>query len=134
VPQAFAALLAYDDSSDLETVAAEMTDAAATVRSAEVTTAIKDSKGKAGAIKKGQVIGIVDHEIEFVGNDVSDVAVEAVRAISDGGETITVLAGAEFDDDALSALVERLSQEFPSFEVEGHRGEQPVYPVIVAVE
>ncbi|MBN1192470.1 MAG: DAK2 domain-containing protein [Coriobacteriia bacterium] len=134
VPQAFAALLAYDGSTNLESIARQMTDAAATVRTAEVTTAIKDSKGKVGPIKSGQVIGIVEHEIEAVGWDIADVTCEAARVITDGGETMTVLAGEQLSDEELDALVKRLSDEYPDIEVEGHRGEQPLYPVILSVE
>ncbi len=134
VPQAFAALLAYDGSDDLEHVAAIMHEAAATVRAAEVTTAIKDSKGKTGDIKAGEVIGIIDHEIEVVGTDVSDVSSEVLRLIADDGETITVLAGEDFDDASLDALVARLAEDYPDFEIEGHRGDQPVYSVILSVE
>ena len=47
-------------------VASAMTEAAGMVRSGEVTTAVKDAKGKVGAIKSGQIIGISDHEIEVV--------------------------------------------------------------------
>ncbi len=134
VPQAFAALLAYDGSSDLEATVVEMTAAALAVRSAEITTAIKDSKGKVGRIKSGQIIGIVDHEIEVVGSDVPGVASEVLKTIIDGGETVTVLAGADFTDEDLAQLVLRLGDENPNLEVEGHRGDQPVYPVIVSVE
>lgn len=134
VPEAFAALLAYDGSTDLDEVVATLTEAAKRVRTAEVTVAIKDSKGKAGRIKAGQVIGIVDHEIEVVGTDLADVASAVVNLICDGGETMTVLAGEGFDDDALAALVDRLQAEHPDLEVEGHRGDQPLYPVIISVE
>ncbi|MRS12993.1 MAG: DAK2 domain-containing protein [Actinobacteria bacterium] len=134
VPQAFAALLAYDGSDDLEAVAEVMSEAAAGVKSAEVTTAVKNSKGKAGTIKAGDVIGIVDHEVEIVGADIGEVTEDVVAVIAEGGETITVLAGEDFDDAKLDALVERLAAAHPDLEVEGHRGDQPVYSVIVAVE
>lgn len=134
VPQAFAALLAYNGSDDLAQVAAEMTDAADQVRSGEVTTAVKDAKGKAGAIRAGQVIGIVDHEIEVVGEAVDAVTVGLARVIGDDAETLTVLAGEDLSDEELDALVEDLAAEFPSMDVEGHRGDQPVYPVILAAE
>lgn len=134
VPQAFAALLAYDGSSDLGAISEEMAEAASGVRSAEVTTAIKDAKGKAGKIKKGDVIGIVDHEIEVIGSDIAEVTVDVVSTIADGGETITVLGGEDLDDAALEALVQRLASANPGADVEGHRGGQPVYPVIVSVE
>jgi DAK2 domain fusion protein YloV len=134
VPQSFAALLAFDGSGDLDAIAEEMTEAAMAVRSAEVTTAVKDSKGKAGEIKAGQVIGIVDHEIEVIGTDIEQVTSSVLDVILDHYETVTVLAGEDLDDASLERLVARLGAEHPEVEVEGHRGEQPVYPVIVAVE
>lgn len=134
IPQAFAALLAYDGSDDLAAVAAAMEDAASEVRSAEITSAIKDSNGKAGAIKTGQIIGIVDHEIEVIGESLEEVARDVVRVIMENGETLTVLAGEDLPDEALEALVEQLQAEYPSLEVEGHRGGQPVYPVLLSVE
>jgi len=134
VPQAFAALLAYDGSDDLDAVTAAMTEAAQSVRTAEVTTAVKDSKGKVGSITAGQVIGIVDHEIEVTGSDIAQVTEEVTALIVDGGETMTVLAGEDLDDDALVALVDRLTARFPDLEIEGHRGDQPLYPVLVSVE
>ena len=105
-----------------------------TARSAEITTAIKDSKGKVGPILAGQIIGIVDHEIEAIGSSIEDVAIDVVRVIVEDGETLTVLAGEDLDDAALDALVARLAEEYPDLDVEGHRGGQPVYPVIVSVE
>jgi len=134
VPQAFTALLSYDGSDDLDSIAETMKEAALSVRTAEVTTAVKDSNGKAGAIKTGQVIGIVDHEIEVIGDDVVHVASDVVDVICEDGETLTVLAGEDLDDDALDALVDALSERYPDLEIEGHRGGQPVYPVLLAIE
>ncbi|MBN2840912.1 MAG: DAK2 domain-containing protein [Coriobacteriia bacterium] len=134
IPQAFTALLAYDGSDDLEGVSAAMEHAVTEVRSAEITTAIKDSNGKVGAIKTGQVIGIVDHEIEVVGESLEQVALDVVRVIKGSGETLTVLAGEDLSDEELETLVARLETEYPDLEVEGHRGGQPVYPILLAVE
>jgi len=134
VPEAFAALLVADGSASLESNVAEMTAAAEAVVTAEITTAVKDSKGKAGAIKAGQVIGIVDHEIEVVGTDVEDVAARLLETIADGAETLTLLAGADLDDATLQRISETLAAAHPDLEIEAHRGEQPLYPLIMAVE
>jgi len=45
-----------------------------------------------------------------------------------------VLAGEDLSDDELTSLVEQLQADYPDLEVEGHRGDQPLYPVIVSVE
>ncbi|MHB1476884.1 MAG: DAK2 domain-containing protein, partial [Coriobacteriia bacterium] len=77
---------------------------------------------------------IVDHEIEVIGESIEQVAIDTVRVIMGSGETLTVLAGEDLDDAALQSLVARLESEFPELEVEGHRGGQPVYPVLLSVE
>lgn len=134
VPEAFSALLAADPTASMEENVASMTRAAESVRTGEITTAIKDAQGKAGPIMAGQLIGIVDHEIEVVGQDLADVAARLLDVITEDGETLTLLAGQELDDAALAAIAETLSANHPELEIETHRGEQPLYPLIMAVE
>jgi DAK2 domain fusion protein YloV len=134
VPEAFAALLAADPTVTLQENVTEMTEAAESVTTAEITTAIKDSKGKAGAIKAGQVIGIIDHEIEVIGDDVADVCARLADLIAPKGDTLTLLAGADLSDETLAAMVTSLQASHPELEIESHRGEQPLYPLIMAVE
>ncbi len=134
VPQAFSALLAADPDATMEEAAAAMTEAAEAVRTGEVTTAIKNSKGKAGRIKKGQIIGISDHEIEVVGDDVADVAERLLDIIAGNGETVTLLAGEDLDDAAMKKIADAMAASHPDLEIETHRGEQPLYPLIMSVE
>ena len=134
VPEAFAALLAADPSLPFEQNVTEMTQAAEAVTTAEITTAIKDSKGKAGAIKAGQFIGIIDYEIEVIGDDVADVCARLADILAQKGETMTVLAGEDLGDAEFAAIVAALAEAHPELEIESHRGEQPLYPLILAVE
>jgi DAK2 domain fusion protein YloV len=134
VPQSFAALLAVDASAGLEANVVAMTNAFSAVRTGEITTAVKDSKGKVGRIKAGQIIGIADHEIEAVGTSISEVAVALLDAIALDGEMLTVLKGADLSSAELDDLVSTLSAAHPELEIETHDGGQPLYPVIMAVE
>jgi DAK2 domain fusion protein YloV len=134
VPQSFAAMLAADANADLEANVSAMSEAACGVRTGEVTTAIKDSKGKVGAIKAGQVIGIADHEIEAVGSGVAEVAAALLDVIAGDGEMLTLLAGEDLTDEALAEVVSVLSERHPQLEIETHRGGQPLYPLFMAVE
>jgi DAK2 domain fusion protein YloV len=135
VPQSFSAMLAADEDLDLEALAAEMTAAIEPVRSGEVTIAIKDAKSGAGPIKKGQVIGIADHEIVVVGDDVSDVALKLAESLLDGGrETLTMLAGEELTEHDAELLGEALAAQHPDVAIEVHRGDQPLYHVILSAE
>jgi len=134
VPEAFAALLAFDEEEDPEINVTAMTDAAAAVRTGEVTTAIKDSKGKVGDIRQGQIIGIADHEIEVTGDEVADVTLRLAAMLAQDAGVLTVLAGEDLDDTALEDIVAALQSAHPDVEVDAHRGEQPLYPVILAAE
>lgn len=136
IPEGFAAMLASGTGEDPKEYLDEMADAASTVRTAEVTIAVKDAVGSNGPISSGQVIGVVDdEEIPVVGDDVIDVATRVAGVIaSDGAETLTVLAGQDLSDSQLEALLSALSQTYPDLEIESHRGGQPLYPVILSAE
>ncbi|MDI6692967.1 MAG: DAK2 domain-containing protein [Anaerosomatales bacterium] len=134
VPECFAALLAFDPHASLEENVEAMAEAASAVVTAEVTTAVKDAKSPAGDIKKGQVIGIADHEIVVIGEDVSAVGLELIRKLSGSRETLTVLAGEGFSDEDLEAFTRAVSEEFPHLEIDAHRGGQPLYPLVLGIE
>ncbi len=136
VPQAFAALFGYDGDADLQTNVESMTDAFADVKTGEVTTAIKDSKDSHGnPIAEGDVIGIADGEIDAVGASIEDVVVDLLAAMdAASADTITLLAGEGYSNEAMDGLVERLEGIYDDLEIEAHRGEQPLYPVIFSVE
>jgi dihydroxyacetone kinase-like predicted kinase len=127
--------LAFDGSAQIDDLVEEMTEAAHTVRIGEVTRAIKDAKGKAGDIREGQIIGIVDdEEIEFIGEDVDAVAEQLASLLAEDAETLTLFAGVDYDDDRLKLLSQRISEAHPDLEVETHRGEQPLYPLVMSAE
>jgi len=134
VPECFAALLAFDPHATLEENVEMMTDAAAQVVTGEVTTAVKDAKSPAGDIRQGQVIGIADHEIVVVGDDLLAVALDLLEKLVDGRETLTVLGGQDLSEEDLERLVDAVSQRFPQLEVDAHRGGQPLYPIIFGLE
>jgi DAK2 domain fusion protein YloV len=134
VPEAFAALLAVDALVDIDEIVEAMSAAAREVKTGEVTTAIKDSKAKAGPIKAGQVIGITDHEIEVIGETVVDVAVRLVDLLVQDAETLTVLSGEDLADEELAQITDAISKAYPDLEIETHEGGQPLYPVVLAAE
>jgi hypothetical protein len=135
IPAAFSALLAYDGTEDVDTLVTEMSQAAAAVHTAEVTVAVKDAKGKAGDIKAGQVIGILDDaDIEAVGDDVDGVAEQMIALLAPAAETLTLFAGEDYSDEQLDALRGRIADTYPDLEIETHRGEQPLYPLIMSAE
>ncbi len=136
VPQAFSAMFGFDAQASLEENVAQMADACADVKTGEVTHAIKDSKDAHGnPIKDGDVIGISDGSIEAVGEDVNDVVMALLNVMeADEADTMTILAGEQFSDEELEALVARIEGEYEDLEIDPHRGEQALYPVVFSLE
>lgn len=137
VPQGFSAMLSFDPQASLEDNVAQMTQALAEVHDGEVTTAVRDSAAADGTpIRSGDVIGIFDDAITEVGSSVADVTVALVASMQAqvDGDTLTILAGADMDEEAFAGLVERIEREVPGLDIDSHRGEQPLYPVVFSIE
>ena len=109
-----------------------MTEAFADVKTGEVTQAIKDAKDAHGnPIKDGDIIGIADGSIESVGSDVASVVMSLLEAMdADDADTMTILAGEQMSDEELDALVARIEEAYEDIEIDPHRGEQALYPVV----
>jgi dihydroxyacetone kinase-like predicted kinase len=137
VPQAFAAMFVADPEDTLEDNVEDMTDAIADVRGGEVTTAVRDSQAADGSpIHAGDVMGIEGGAITVVGSDVEDVTVRVINRMQEDeeGDTLTILAGSDLDDDAFEHLLEAIGEAQPDLEIDSHRGEQPLYPVVFSIE
>ena len=136
VPQAFSALFGANPQASLDENVESMTDAFSEVKTGEVTCAIKDSKDASGnPIHEGDVIGIADGSIEAVGSSVEGVVMDLLEVMeAEDCDTLTLLAGEDFSDAALQELVERIEETYEDLEIDAHRGEQPLYPVILSVE
>ncbi|MBM6775900.1 DAK2 domain-containing protein [Collinsella tanakaei] len=137
VPQAFSALFAVMPDTPFDEVVEAMTDAISEVRDGEVTTAVRDSQAADGTpIHAGDVMGIICDSIDVVGSDVKQVTLDCIARMQDEeeGDTLTILAGADMDDDDFDELVSAIEEAHPDLEVDPHRGEQPLYPVIFSIE
>ena len=137
VPQAFSAMFAVDPEASLEDNVEAMTEAVSAVRDGEVTTAVRDSQAADGTpIHSGDVMGIEGGAITVVGSDVKQVTLDLVARMQEAeeGDTLTILAGADLDDEAFEDLTAAIEEAQPDLEIDAHRGEQPLYPVIFTLE
>ena len=137
VPQEFSAMSVVDPEASLEDNVEAMRDALEDVHDGEVTTAVRDSAAADGTpIHDGDVMGIADGEIVVVGHDVKQVTLDLIRHIQEEeeGDILTLLAGADMDDVAFGELRDAIEISEPDLEVDAHRGEQPLYPVVFSIE
>ncbi len=136
MPEALAALVAYDAGSSASDNAAEMTDAAASVVTGEVTRAVRASTSSVGTINEGDWLGLVRGDgIVAVASSVESVAMALLDAIvGESAELVTVITGADADDAATTQIVGWLGDHRGDIHVDVHHGGQPLYPYLFGVE
>jgi hypothetical protein len=134
IPAGLAALLAFDPDRPAEENAREMAAAAAAVRTAEVTRAVRDVTLDGVAVQAGSFVGLVEGAI--VAADPSPglvVAAVGERLLADGAALVTALTG-EGDTDPLVDALAALVRERPGVDLEVHAGGQPHYPLLLSAE
>jgi DAK2 domain fusion protein YloV len=125
VPAALSALAVCDPAGEPDAVVADMEAAAAAVRAGEVIAAVRDATTPVGDIREGQHLAVVDDEVVAV----SDEPLEALRRIAerccDGGcELVTIVIGADVDDEEADAAVRVVEAAAGDAEVEVIAGGQ----------
>ena len=136
MPEALACLVVYDPESSAEHNAREMTAAANSVATGEITQAVRDTDSDAGAITAGDWIGIVRGDgIVSIGGTWRVAATQLLESlITPDREIVTILEGAEATPAMTEELRVWLGENFGNVEVEVHRGGQPLYPYLFGVE
>ncbi|MEG0758182.1 MAG: DAK2 domain-containing protein [Raoultibacter sp.] len=136
VPQAFSALFGFDETASLAENVESMTEAYEDVKTGEVTVAIKDAKdAHDNPITTGDTIGIADGSIEAIGTSTEDVVMKLLEAMeAEDSDTLTILAGEDMDDEAFKSLISQIEERYEDLEIDSHRGEQPLYPIVMSVE
>lgn len=135
IPQGLAAMVAFDPDRSLDENRTAMLGAAAAVRTGLVTTAVRDGVTDGLAVRKGDYLGIAESAIVASGTELLPVVRQLLEALIDADASlVTVLAGADVDDQTVEEAISAIAAAWPELEVEAHRGEQPVYSFIFSVE
>ena len=137
MPEALAALVSYDpEASALENFT-NMSNAARSVSTGEVTQAVRDTKTEAGNVRNGDWIGLVRGDgVVAIGPTVVDAANLLLdHLISDlGTELLTVITGVDATARMTAEIIAYVSEHHDHVEVEVHAGGQPLYPYLFGVE
>lgn len=137
IPQGISAMLVFDETADADTNQMEMMDAAGHVQTGQVTFAARDSEIEGKPVKEGEIMGLVNGKIKFIGNDTVDIAFKTVEKLFKRGEhsLVTIIYGQDTDEFAAETLEERLSAKYGNdMEISIVNGGQPIYYYILSVE
>ena len=135
VPQGITALINYIPESSAEENAERMTEELDTVKTGQVTYAVRDTMIDDKEIHQGDYMGIGDKTILSVGKDMETVTREMVSEMIDEESAIVcIYYGEEASEEDANKLAEDIEEDYPDVEVEVHFGGQPIYYYVISVE
>lgn len=135
VPQGMAAMLAFNPTADIEVNKEGMTEALQSVKTGQLTFAVRDTNIDGLSIEKDDFMGIADGKIILKDKDKQLAAKELLKALIDeDSEIVTILQGEDTSSEEVDSIVKFLETEFEDVEVEVHNGKQPLYAYIFSVE
>ena len=135
VPQGITAMINYLPDLSAEENAEAMEEAITTVKTGQVTYAVRDTKIDDKEIHEGNIMGIGDSGILAVGEDLEATTLEMFKElVDDMSEIISIYYGEEVEEAVAEELGEKVGEMFPDCDVEVHFGGQPIYYYVVSVE
>ena len=136
IPEALAALVAYDPDRAADENAERMGEAMAGVAVGEVTQAVRAATSPAGAVKAGDWIGLIqgDGIVAVASSAVAAAIATLDRLVTDDRELVTVIHGEDVGPAELGALRDWLGTARPDVDVEVHDGGQSLYPFLFGAE
>ena len=135
VPQAISALMNFNPLSDLTENVENMSGALQYVSTAQVTYAVRDSELNNVKIKKDDVIGIIEGDIEICEKNVQNAALKTVeKLVQDDTELLTLYYGADVKQKDAEKMLKTLQKQYESIDIELFYGGQPLYYYIISAE
>ena len=136
IPQGLVSAMMYNPESDYDTNYNDMMEALSSVKSGQVTFAVKDTSFEGMEIHKDDFIGICDKKILATEKDKIKCALKLINTmIDEDSSIITIITGedvTEAERDALKELVQDKVGDMVDVDVKV--GLQPVYSFIIGIE
>jgi dihydroxyacetone kinase-like predicted kinase len=135
VPQGLAAMLALQPDGEVDSVSEKMTNALSTVRTGEITVAVRNVEIDNVSVTEGQVIALLDGKLVVSANSIEEGTLGLLEKAGAGDhEIITLFYGQDMPHTEANRIADLIRAEFPNQEVEVQEGGQPHYQFLISIE
>ena len=135
VPQSISAILAFNEQASSEENFESFNDVISSVKTGEVTFAVKDLNMQDIKVKKDDIIGLDQKNIRAVGTDINKVSMDLLRQLIEKDDSlVTIYYGEGCDEMAASKLKDELENEYKDIDIEVVEGSQPLYYYVFSIE
>lgn len=135
IPQGITALINFIPDSTPEDNEQRMSAEISTVKTGQVTYAVRDTVIDDKEIKQDDFMGIGDSGILSVGQNLEPTVMDMMKQLVDEDSAIvSIYYGEDTKEEDANALGEKIGEAFPDVEIEVHYGGQPIYYYVISVE
>lgn len=135
IPQGIAALMALNYQSGLEENSATMAEHCTDVQTIEITRAVRTVQVNGLSVQEGQFIGLLNGDLVAADDSCQAVITSILERIGiENIEILTLYYGEDVTRAEADALVEALSEAYPTLSIEVIPGGQPHYHYIISAE
>ncbi|GAA0230897.1 DAK2 domain-containing protein [Metaclostridioides mangenotii] len=134
-PQGFSALVSFNGEASAEENEEAMLEALKSVKSGQVTFAVRDTVMNEIDVKEGNIIGIAEGNLLAAGEDVEETTVRLVEdLVNEDTAIITLFYGEDVTESQASDLGNILEAKYEDIDIELYYGGQPLYYYLISVE
>jgi len=134
IAEGLATMVGFDAEGASEEVVEEMREIADSLRSAEITRSVRDSRVGDREVPEGAYMGLLDGELFAVEGSVEKAALRLAEEMLGGADVVTLVGGKELDEEQLQRIAEDIRALDDAVAVEVKGGGQPLYPLQMVVE
>ncbi len=136
IPQGISAMLMFDEEASADENELAMTQASEGVSTALVTFAARDSEVEGVPVKQGEIMGLCNGKIRYVGSGKVDIAFKSASRLIKRSDCsiVTIIFGEDSTEEEAEELKRRLEEKFGDIEFSVVNGGQPIYYFIISVE
>ena len=135
VPQGITAIISYMPEADVDTNIEALEEAIKTVKTGQVTYAVRDTHIDDKEIHEGDIMGIGDRGILAVGQSVEETTKEMLaQLVDEESELISLYFGQDVLEEDAENFAQEVEELYPDVDVDVHMGGQPIYYYVLSVE
>lgn len=135
IPMGISCMASFNPEADLKRNLKLMEDALNSVKSAQITYAVRDTEIEGKKVKAGDFLGLLENKIKMVEREIYPMAEQLIAMmVTEDSSAISVYYGKDTRIEEVEEFVARLEEKYPDHEIISFAGMQPLYYLIMSVE
>ncbi|MDR2713086.1 MAG: DAK2 domain-containing protein [Clostridiales bacterium] len=136
ITQGIAASLLFDENKTAAENGSVLSQSLETVKSGEITFAVRDSQYDGLQITAGSFLGILEGKIACNHQDLPEVLASLLEKMVDikNDSLISLFYGHDLAEEQADSLLAQVEEAYPQMDIEMHWGGQPLYHFLISVE